>query len=125
MMETASPRLSERETPERIGRGPRGDGYCLVRFVASSKLGSYIYDTVAADDEHRIASRSYAWLRISAGRADREMCRHHGNVLWLGSKDRVRYFGAGELRGARDHLAGSQVRAETSDQLERPVPNGR
>src|SRR5580700_9231692 len=47
MMETASPRFSERETPERIVRGPRGDGYCLVRLVASSKLGSYFYDTVA------------------------------------------------------------------------------
>src|SRR5579859_5830698 len=47
MMEMASPRLSERETPERIGRGPRGDGYCLVRLVASSKLGSCFYDTVA------------------------------------------------------------------------------
>src|SRR5579864_8640479 len=45
MMETVSPRLSERETPERIGRGPRGEGYCLLRLVASSKLCPTSYDS--------------------------------------------------------------------------------
>src|SRR5215475_5972655 len=36
MIAAASPRLSERFTPERIARGPRGVAYCLVMFAASS-----------------------------------------------------------------------------------------
>src|SRR5439155_26832925 len=48
MMETASPRRSEREMPERIGIGPRGVAYSLVRFVASSKADPTPILTAAA-----------------------------------------------------------------------------
>src|SRR5712691_13461398 len=48
MMETASPRRREREMPERIGIGPRGVAYSLVRFVASSKADPTPILTAAA-----------------------------------------------------------------------------
>jgi len=47
MMEAASPGLSDRETPERIGIGPRGEEYCLEMFVASSKSVLH-HDTVGS-----------------------------------------------------------------------------
>src|SRR5262245_50486319 len=44
MIAAASPRLSERLTPERIASGPRGVAYCLVIFAASS-MDARVEDT--------------------------------------------------------------------------------
>src|SRR5437667_10390868 len=64
IMEAASPRLSESETPERIGMPPRGEGYSLMRLIASSKQTSYDYDTVDPNEKYH-CSLHWRWPRDS------------------------------------------------------------
>src|ERR1022692_4478732 len=109
MMETASPRLSERETPDRIAIGPRGDGYCFVRFVASSKRVLH-HDTVGSNEANLSHHRSDTWLQIAGRRARCEVLRSQERFFRLGREGRVgeaadRYWGnARALRSARNHL---------------------
>ena len=52
---------------------PRGEGYSLMRLIASSKQTSYDYDTVDPDEKYRTARYTGAGRETRASRPGCEM----------------------------------------------------